>query len=58
MPSAGFEPAFAAIERPEAYAVHRTATGIGLSTNSHWNVGSSNHHLVKGSLLTDPSPVL
>ena len=29
MPSAGFEPANAAIERPQAYALDRTATGIG-----------------------------
>ena len=30
MPSAGFEPAILAIERPQTYALDRTATGIGL----------------------------
>jgi hypothetical protein len=29
MPSAGFEPAIAAIERLQTYALHRTTTGIG-----------------------------
>ena len=29
MPSSGFEPAFPAIERPQTYALDRTATGIG-----------------------------
>ena len=28
MPSAGFEPATAAVERPHAYALERTVTGI------------------------------
>ena len=46
MPSAGFEPATVAIERPQNYALDLTATGIGqfllywsffllLGTNSH-----------------------
>ena len=29
MPSEGFEPATPAIERPQNYALERTATGIG-----------------------------
>ena len=36
MPLAGFEPAIAAIERPQTCAVHRAATGIG------WEVISLN----------------
>jgi hypothetical protein len=35
MPLAGFEPAILTIERPQVYALDRTATGIGTQNNYH-----------------------
>jgi hypothetical protein len=58
MPSAGFEPATPATKRPQTYALHRSATevGVNLDLRTVMNTVAEVACYLFNNLSTNPSP--